>query len=182
MYVTLVIRWIQKQQIDWLDVAYINSNTSKEYYTIFTITTLVTLDASDQMFYASNDNTTIMICVEKYYIPLPKIKLKKKKTKTTSHSYKTSKAVGSFNYWRFSSLFFLSFLAKHDFRWISKQMKHSLVNGLPWCSRSSTLIIFPLLFFGKLFNQFTLLWGQIPAQIILQIKNLIYYENDKENL
>ena len=123
------------------------------------------------MFYASNENTTIMICVEKYYIPLPKIKLKKKKNKTTGHSYKTSRVVGSFNYWCFSSLFFLSFLAKHAFRWISKQMKHSLVNGLPWCSSSSTFIIFPLLFFGKLFNQFTLLWGQIPAQIIHQIKH-----------
>ena len=123
------------------------------------------------MFYASNDNTTIMICMEKYYIPLPKIKFKKKKTKMTGHSYKTSRVVGSFNYWRFSSLFFLSFLAKHAFRWISKQMKHCLVNGLPWCSNSSTLIIFHLLFFGKFFNQFTLLWGQIPTQIILQIKH-----------
>ena len=89
----------------------------------------------------------------------------------TNQSYKTFRVVGSFNYWRFSSMFFLSFLAKHAFRWISKQMKHSLVNGLPWCSSSSTLIIFPLLFFGKHFNQFTLLWGQIPAQIILQIKH-----------
>jgi hypothetical protein len=38
------------------------------------------------------------------------------------------------------------------------------------CS-GGTLITFPLLFFGKLFYQFTLPLCQIPAQIILLVKH-----------
>ena len=54
-----------------------------------------------------------------------------------------------------------------------------LVYILPWCSNSRTLIIFPLLFFGKLFNQFTLPWGQIPAQIkhFNQLWNFFFFNN-----
>ena len=59
----------------------------------------------------------------------------------------------------------LSFFAKFDFYELAKKWSLFWFTFLPRCSSSSTLFIFPLLFFGKLFNQFTLPWGQIPTQI-----------------
>ena len=82
---------------------------------------------------------------------------------TQSHSYKTDGVGGSFNNCCFSSS--CPFLLSLTFYELANKWSLFWSTFLPRCSSSSTLFKFPLLFFGKFFNQFTLPWGQIPAQI-----------------
>ena len=118
-----------------------------------------------------NKNFNILDASNQIWSPQKKLHTLKALTKQPpllllqSHSYKTYRPSGSYNNWCFSFNCLYLFLISLTFYEFANKWSLFRSTFLPKYSSSRTLIIFPLLFFGKLFNQFMLPWGQILAHI-----------------
>lgn len=107
-----------------------------------------------------------MIYVEECYMPLQDKQIDKIKPKSLLQNFQRG---WSFYYWCFSFMFLCPRLLSINLDKLAHKKNFSSL-CLSRCS-GRALITFPLLFFGKLFNQFTLPLCQIPAQIILLVKH-----------